>query len=93
MLNRGIFYVLYLTLLHLPPLRFHSVGGCWDQYLKMPRFYMLLHDMAYPLPHLLPADQADLYLYTERRKTKREGEQGEPVSLYIREEEVGAKET
>ncbi len=30
---RGIFYffsVLYSTLLHLPPLRFHSVGGCQD---------------------------------------------------------------
>jgi hypothetical protein len=22
-------YVLYSTLLHLPPLRFHCVGGCW----------------------------------------------------------------
>jgi hypothetical protein len=25
------FYVRYSTLLHLPPLRFHGVGGCWDQ--------------------------------------------------------------
>jgi hypothetical protein len=25
-----IFYVLYSTLLHLPPLGFHCVGGCWD---------------------------------------------------------------
>jgi hypothetical protein len=25
------FYVLYSTLLHLPPLRFHSVEGCWDR--------------------------------------------------------------
>ncbi len=25
-LNRGFF----MTLLHLPPLRFHCVGGCWD---------------------------------------------------------------
>jgi hypothetical protein len=24
------FYVRYSTLLHLPPLRFHCVGGCWD---------------------------------------------------------------
>ncbi len=24
-------YVLYSTLLHLPPLRFHCVGGCWDR--------------------------------------------------------------
>ncbi len=24
-------YVLYSTLLHLPPLRFHCVGGCWNQ--------------------------------------------------------------
>ncbi len=24
------FKVLYSTLLHLPPLRFHYVGGCWD---------------------------------------------------------------
>ncbi len=35
-LNRGIFrffflYVLYSTLLHLSPLRFHCVGGCWDR--------------------------------------------------------------
>ncbi len=26
-----IFYVLYSTLLHLPPLRFHGVGRCWDR--------------------------------------------------------------
>jgi hypothetical protein len=26
-----IFYVRYSTLLHLPPLRFHCVGGYWDQ--------------------------------------------------------------
>jgi hypothetical protein len=26
----GLFYVLYSTLLHLPPLRFHCAGGCWD---------------------------------------------------------------
>ncbi len=25
------FYVRYLTLLHLPSLRFHYVGGCWDR--------------------------------------------------------------
>ncbi len=25
------FYVRYSTLLHLPPLRFHCVGGCWDR--------------------------------------------------------------
>jgi hypothetical protein len=24
-------YVRYSTLLHLPPLRFHCVGGCWDR--------------------------------------------------------------
>jgi hypothetical protein len=23
--------LLYSTLLHLPPIRFHCVGGCWDQ--------------------------------------------------------------
>jgi hypothetical protein len=32
--NRGIkkkkFCVLYSTLLHLPSLKFHCVGGCWD---------------------------------------------------------------
>jgi len=35
--NRGIFlrffhlfHVQYSTLLHLPPLRFHCVGGCWN---------------------------------------------------------------
>jgi hypothetical protein len=27
----SMFYVLYSTLLHLPPLRFHCVGGCWDR--------------------------------------------------------------
>jgi hypothetical protein len=27
--NPGFFYVLYSTLLHLPPLSFHCVGGCW----------------------------------------------------------------
>jgi hypothetical protein len=26
----SFFYVRYSTLLHLPPLRFHCVGGCWD---------------------------------------------------------------
>jgi hypothetical protein len=33
-LNRGVFEFfcfLYLTLLHLPPLRFRCVGGCWDR--------------------------------------------------------------
>ncbi len=25
------FYALYSTLLHLPPLRFYCVGGCWDR--------------------------------------------------------------
>ncbi len=25
------FYVRYSTLLHLPPLRFHCVGGCWER--------------------------------------------------------------
>jgi hypothetical protein len=25
------FYERYLTLLHLPPLRFHCVGGYWDR--------------------------------------------------------------
>jgi hypothetical protein len=29
--NMGIFYVLYSTLLHLQPLRFHWVGGCFDR--------------------------------------------------------------
>jgi hypothetical protein len=26
-----MFSILYSTLLHLPPLRFHCVGGCWDR--------------------------------------------------------------
>jgi hypothetical protein len=37
-LNRGIFWiffmcvpVLYSTLLYLPSVRFHCVGGCWDR--------------------------------------------------------------
>ncbi len=25
------FFIRYSTLLHLPPLRFHCVGGCWDR--------------------------------------------------------------
>ncbi len=25
------FYALYSTLLHLPPIRFHCVGGCWNR--------------------------------------------------------------
>ncbi len=29
--NVYFFYVLYSILLHLPPLRFHCVGGCWDR--------------------------------------------------------------
>jgi hypothetical protein len=34
LLKRGTFFsfyvlVRYSTLLHLPPLRFHCVGGCW----------------------------------------------------------------
>jgi hypothetical protein len=33
LLKRGFFYfyVRYTTLLHVPPLRFHCVGGCWDR--------------------------------------------------------------
>ncbi len=27
----GFFYVLNSTLLHLPPLRFHRGGDCWDR--------------------------------------------------------------
>ncbi len=27
----GFFFVLYSTLLHLPPLRFHCADGCWDR--------------------------------------------------------------
>jgi hypothetical protein len=27
----GFFYLRYSTLLHLPPLRFNCVGGCWDR--------------------------------------------------------------
>jgi hypothetical protein len=30
---KNIFYVLYSTMFHLPPLRFHSVGGCWERIL------------------------------------------------------------
>jgi hypothetical protein len=30
-LTRGFLDVLYSTLLHLPPLRFQYVGGCWDR--------------------------------------------------------------
>ncbi len=30
----GLFFVLYSTLFHLPLLRFHCVGGCWDRRTK-----------------------------------------------------------
>jgi hypothetical protein len=30
-LKGGFLYVLYSTLFHLPPLRFHCVGGRWDR--------------------------------------------------------------
>ncbi len=33
-----LLFVLYSTLLHLPPLRFHCVGGCWDRTHGMVRF-------------------------------------------------------
>ncbi len=36
----GIFYVLYLTLLNLPALRFHCFGGCWD---RSPGLLRLCH--------------------------------------------------
>jgi hypothetical protein len=29
--NLNFFYVRYSTLLHLPPLRFHCVGECWNR--------------------------------------------------------------
>ena len=29
--NIALMYILYSTLLYLPPLRFHCVGGCWDE--------------------------------------------------------------
>jgi hypothetical protein len=28
---RWIFKVIFSTLIHLPPLRIHCVGGCWDR--------------------------------------------------------------
>ncbi len=31
MIFKEFFYVLYSTLLHLPPFRFHLVGRCWNQ--------------------------------------------------------------
>jgi len=37
------FYVRYSTLLHLPPLRFHCVGGCWDRTLDS---YLRLRQLA-----------------------------------------------
>jgi hypothetical protein len=30
-LDLFFFYVRYSTLLHLPPFRFHCIGGCWDR--------------------------------------------------------------
>ncbi len=29
-INRGFFILFFYVLLHLPPLRFHCDGGCWD---------------------------------------------------------------
>jgi hypothetical protein len=34
----GFFYVRYLTQLHLPLVRFHCVGGCWDRTLDYCNF-------------------------------------------------------
>ncbi len=35
------FYVQYSTLLHLPPLKFHCVGGCWDRTQELrPRHWL-----------------------------------------------------
>jgi hypothetical protein len=30
-LREQIFKIRYSTLLHLPPIRFHCIGGCWER--------------------------------------------------------------
>ncbi len=36
--------VLHSTMLHLPPLRFHCVGGCWDRILGLLRLWHWLSE-------------------------------------------------
>jgi hypothetical protein len=38
-----IFYVLYSTLLHLPPLRFYCADGCWDRTQDRCNFMISTH--------------------------------------------------
>jgi hypothetical protein len=49
------YYVLYSTLFHLPSLRFHCVGGCWDQSSEglAALFKYVLKSYKLFLPHLL----------------------------------------
>jgi hypothetical protein len=35
--KKGIFFSTILSLLNLPPLRFHCVGGCWDRTIEEGR--------------------------------------------------------
>ncbi len=47
------FYVRYSTLLHLPPLRFHCVGGCWDR-TKSPNLQTFKERRLHRLAELIP---------------------------------------
>jgi hypothetical protein len=53
-----IFYVFYSTLLHLPPLRFHCVEGCWDR--NRPRLLRLWHWQSDALANRL--EKAEIFL-------------------------------
>ncbi len=53
---RWIFKVLYLTLLYLPPLRFHCVGGCWDRTQDCCDFGIGSSDARITRPDLISVD-------------------------------------
>ncbi len=55
--NRGIFldsfcYVVYSTLLHLPPLRFHCVRGCWNRIQDCWRIFGICSQTLQPLGYI-----------------------------------------
>jgi hypothetical protein len=57
------FYVQYSKLLHLPPLRFHCAGGCWDRTRTVANTALAVrHSYHSARSHLLD-DAADLPLW------------------------------
>ncbi len=50
--NRGFifyFYVLFSTMHHLPPIRFHCFGGCWDRNPGLLRLWYCYSQTLWPL--------------------------------------------